>query len=306
MTFRRLSLTQRRLALGILVGAAFALLLSPAPGGQLNGFSKHNAVARYAPGITTDQATAPPVVEAGGTAVPANPAPTDRGGGGAEQPAVPSGSASASAPVKQPQYTPTGALRRTGSEAVALTFDDGPDPQNTPAILDLLKEQGVKATFCLVGFRARDNPDLVRRIVADGHTLCNHSWQHLIDLAKKPPEEIRDDLRRTNEAIRAAVPGARIPYFRAPGGNFTRDLVRTARQMGMTSIYWQVDPRDWEHKKEESTTAHVDRLIHDIKRDTRPGAIVLSHDNKQPTTIEAYKVLLPWLKDRFQLIPLQG
>jgi peptidoglycan/xylan/chitin deacetylase (PgdA/CDA1 family) len=197
-------------------------------------------------------------------------------------------------------------LRRTGSEAVALTFDDGPDPQNTPAILDLLKREGVKATFCLVGFRARDHPDLVRRIVADGHTLCNHSWQHLIDLAKRPPAEIRQDLEHTNEAIRAAVPGARIPYFRAPGGNFTRDLVRLARQMGMTSIYWQVDPRDWEHKKEESATAHVDRLIHDIKRDTRPGAIVLSHDNKQPTTIEAYKVLLPWLKQRFLLVPLQG
>lgn len=300
MTFRRLSLTQRRLALGIVVGAAFALLLSPAPGGQLNGFSKHNAVARYAPGMAVDPAL-PPVADSGSTAAPANPAPTT-----SRSPATagPPGSASATAPTKQPQYTSTGALRRTGTEAVALTFDDGPDPQNTPAILDLLKQQEVKATFCLVGFRARDNPDLVRRIVAEGHTLCNHSWQHLIDLAKRPPGEIRDDLKRTNEAIRAAVPNAKIAYFRAPGGNFTKDLVRLAKQMGMTSIYWQVDPRDWEHKKEESAPAHVDRLIHDIKRDTRPGAIVLSHDNKQPTTIEAYKALLPWLKDRFLLVPL--
>jgi peptidoglycan-N-acetylglucosamine deacetylase len=305
MTFRRLSLTQRRVGLGILVGAAFALLLSPAPGGQLNGFSKQNAVARYAPGIVADQAAAPPVVEAGSTAAPANPAPSGQAPGGATvEPSGPA-SASASPPVKQPQYTPTGALRRTGTDAVALTFDDGPDPVNTPLILDLLKEQGVKATFCLVGFRARDNPDLVRRIAAEGHTLCNHSWQHDIQLAKKEPDQIRDDLRRTNEAIRAAVPGVRIPYFRAPGGNFTRDLVRLTRQLGMTSIYWQVDPRDWEHKKEESAPAHVERLIHDIKRDTRPGAIVLSHDNRQPTTIEAYKVLLPWLKERFQLVALK-
>jgi peptidoglycan/xylan/chitin deacetylase (PgdA/CDA1 family) len=304
-----MSITQRRVGLGILVGAAFALLLSPAPGGQLNGFSKHNAVARYSSDLPAEQVTVDPVTDTGKTGAPANAAPGSQGGGGDKSGPSnngPSGSASASAPVKQPQYTSTGALRRTGTDAVALTFDDGPDPQNTPAILDLLKQNEIKATFCLVGFRARDNPDLVRRIAADGHTLCNHSWQHLIDLAKKQPDEIRDDLNRTNEAIRAAVPDARIPYFRAPGGNFTRDLVRLAKQMGMTSIYWQVDPRDWEHKKEESAPVHVERLIRDIKRDTRPGAIVLSHDNKQPTTIEAYKVLLPWLKERFQLTALQG
>ena len=231
--------------------------------------------------------TAQPVTGAGSTAVPANPAPGpsqrrwrhDRPGG----PARPRASASASAPGKQPQYTSTGALRRTGTDAVALTFDDGPDPVNTPLILDLLKQQGVKATFCLVGFRARDNPDLVRRIVAEGHTLCNHSWQHLIDLAKKQPDEIR--------ARPAAAPtrrsGPRCPTRAShtsghPAGTSPRTWCALAKQMGMTSIYWQVDPRDWEHKKEESAPAHVERLVHDIKRDTRPGAIVLSHDNKQP------------------------
>lgn len=299
MTFRQLSLTQRRVGLGILVGAAFALLVSPANAGQMNGFSKHNAVARYAPGVVADQAAAPPITDAGSTAAPANPTPSTSASGASASPTP-----SVSASEKQPQFTSTGALRRTGSDAVALTFDDGPDPVNTPLILDLLKQQGVKATFCLVGFRARDNPDLVRRIVADGHTLCNHSWQHLIDLAKRPPGQIREDLEHTNQAIRAAVPDARIPYFRAPGGNFTKDLVRTAKQMGMQSIYWQVDPRDWEHKKEETASTHVDRLVHDLKRDTKPGAIVLSHDNKQPTTIEAYKILLPWMKQNFQLVAL--
>jgi peptidoglycan/xylan/chitin deacetylase (PgdA/CDA1 family) len=303
MTFRRLSLTQRRVGLGVLVGAAFALLLSPSNAGQLNGFSKHDSVARYAPDLPANKA-ALPATDAGSTAAPANPAPSNSATGA---PGAPTPSVSASGPTKPPsQFTSTGALRRTGSDAVALTFDDGPDPVNTPLILDLLKQEGVKATFCLVGFRARDNPDLVRRIVAEGHTLCNHSWQHLLDLAKRPPAEIKQDLEHTNEVIRAAAPDAKIPYFRAPGGNFTKDLVRQAKQLGMTSIYWEIDPRDWEHKKEESAQAHVDRLVHDIKRDTRPGAIVLSHDNKQPTTIEAYKILLPWLKEHFRLVALQA
>jgi peptidoglycan-N-acetylglucosamine deacetylase len=188
-------------------------------------------------------------------------------------------------------------------DAVALTFDDGPDPVQTPRILDLLAASGVKATFCLVGFRARDYPDLVRRIAAEGHTLCNHSWQHLFDLARRPADYIRADLMRTNETIRAAVPGAKIAYFRAPGGNFTPGLVAHARGLGMAPIYWEVDTRDWEHRG-ASDQAHIDRVIAVVRKYTRPGSIVLSHDNRQPTTIEAYRWLLPWLKERFRLVAL--
>src|SRR6185436_5809919 len=110
------------------------------------------------------------------------------------------------------------ALRTTGGPTVALTFDDGPrdSPGTTAALLDELHRNGVRATFCLVGFKARDNAALVRRIVDEGHTLCNHSWQHLFDLAAKKPDGhykysdayIRADLQKTNDAIRAAAPGA--------------------------------------------------------------------------------------------------
>src|SRR4030095_15932219 len=143
-------------------------------------------------------------------------------------------------------YGPAGSLRATGSSAVALTFDDGPDPVNTPKLLDLLKKNGVKATFCVVGFRARDHPDLIRRIVNEGHTICNHSWQHLMDLGQRTDDYVLQDLQATNNAIRAAAPKAKIKYFRAPGGNFTTGLVALAKRLGMTSIYWAVDTRDWE------------------------------------------------------------
>src|SRR4029453_13329030 len=111
------------------------------------------------------------------------------------------------------RFGPAGSLKYTGSAAVALPFDAGP-ALNTPRILDLLKQHGVKATFCLVGFRARDHPDLVRRIAAEGHTFCNHSWQHLLNLASRPVDYINWDLSHTNEVIRSIVPGAKIPYFR--------------------------------------------------------------------------------------------
>jgi peptidoglycan/xylan/chitin deacetylase (PgdA/CDA1 family) len=199
---------------------------------------------------------------------------------------------------------PGGSAQLTGTAGVALTFDDGPDPVNTPRLLDLLKQYNVKATFCLVGFRARDHPDLVRRIVAEGHTVCNHSWQHDLRLAMRPPDRIRGDLQATNDAIHNAAPDAQIKYFRAPGGNFTTGLVGIAHSLGMASLYWWVDPRDWDDTHDGSPQAHVSRVAANVRNRVKPGAIVLSHDNGQPETIVAYKQLLPWLKDRYTLIAM--
>ncbi|MBG6138729.1 polysaccharide deacetylase family protein [Longispora fulva] len=216
----------------------------------------------------------------------------------------PSASPSAQAPAPPVADGPSGAMRFTGTSAVALTFDDGPDPVNTPRILDILKQNGVKATFCLVGFRARDHPELVRRIAAEGHSLCNHSWQHLLDLAKHDDGYIRADLQRTNDAIHNAAPGVPITLFRAPGGNFTPGLVAMARQMGMRSAYWDVDPRDWESAKYGTGGPMIEHVVGAVNSSTRPGSIVLSHDNGKPDTIEAYRRLIPTLKNRFTLVPL--
>ncbi|MEV8513760.1 polysaccharide deacetylase family protein [Dactylosporangium sp. NPDC051484] len=197
---------------------------------------------------------------------------------------------------------PADTIIRTAGTGVALTFDDGPDPINTPAILQVLRENGVKATFCMVGFRVRDRPDLVRQIYADGHTLCNHSWQHLTDLAKRDPAYIDWDLRHTNDMIHAAVGAdAPIKYFRAPGGNFTPSLVAKAAELGMASIYWDVDPRDWDHKPDNGRQVHINRVIAHVKSQTRQGSIVLSHDNGQPDTIVAYRQLIPWMQRYFTL-----
>ncbi|MEV6598144.1 polysaccharide deacetylase family protein [Actinoplanes sp. NPDC051346] len=192
---------------------------------------------------------------------------------------------------------------QTGQKGVALTFDDGPDPVQTPRLLDLLKKNDVKATFCLVGMRAIKHPDLVRRIVAEGHALCNHTWHHDTQLGWKKPEKIRADLEKTNNAMLAAVPNAEIKYMRAPGGNFTPRFVKAAADLGMASIYWQVDPRDWQHTS-GSSGAHREKIIREVQRNTGKGAIVLAHDNGQPDTIDAFETLLPWLKKRYELIAL--
>lgn len=196
---------------------------------------------------------------------------------------------------------PGKSLLTTGGQQVALTFDDGPDPEQTPKILAMLDQYGVKATFCLVGSQAQKHPDLVRQIVAAGHLLCNHTYNHDLTIAKKTRAQIRADLAKTNAAIRAAVPNATISFFRAPGGNFNDKLVSVAHDAGMSSLYWEVDPRDWEHTENETDAEHIKRVIASVKNNVKPGAIILSHDFNQPDTIAAYKELLPWLKEHFEL-----
>ena len=199
---------------------------------------------------------------------------------------------------------PGGSKMITGSKAVALTFDDGPDPANTPQILKLLAKNHVHATFCLVGRNVQKHPEIVRQIVAGGHTLCNHTWSHNLKLGKQPAAKIRADLARTSAAIHTAAPGAKVKYFRAPGGNFTPGVVAIAKSLGMTSLYWRVDPRDWEHPEGESNAQHKAQVIARVESHTHSGAIVLSHDYAQPETISAYRTLIPWLKKRYHLVGL--
>ena len=277
---------------------AVGLLLVAVPGARgRDGIDAVNAAAR-ATGIHTPQKNkATGDNDQSGKDVPARATPAPSGT--ADNAPVPEVTATVRPAGKNPG--PGHSLRITGSTAVALTFDDGPDPEQTPRILALLEQYQIKATFCLVGRQVEKHPEVVRQIVAAGHTLCNHTWNHSLTIGKDKPEQIQADLARTSAAIRAAVPDAKIPFFRAPGGNFTDRLVGVAAAGGMTSLYWQVDPQDWDHKTGETDAAHITRVIAEVKKHVRPGSIVLSHDFNQPDTIVAYAKLLPWLHDNFAL-----
>ncbi|MEV0806512.1 polysaccharide deacetylase family protein [Micromonospora sp. NPDC050200] len=198
----------------------------------------------------------------------------------------------------KPTTLPAGLRRATGVRAVALTFDDGPDPAWTPKVLDQLRTARVKATFCLVGTQVRKHPELVARIVREGHQLCNHSWRHDFDLGRRPVADIRADLIRTNRAIQAAVPGAKVPFYRQPGGRWTPEVVAVARQLGMRSLHWTVDPQDWAKPSAET-------LIKRVHGSARPGAIVLMHDGggDRSRTLAACPHVITDLKRRFGIAP---
>ncbi|GAA0237141.1 polysaccharide deacetylase family protein [Cryptosporangium japonicum] len=199
-------------------------------------------------------------------------------------------------PLLHPASTP---YRHTGRAAVALTFDDGPDPTWTPQVLSLLRKYHVKATFCLIGVNVKAHPDLVRKIAADGHTLCNHTMRHDLQLKSKSRAAIDADLRATSKLITRASGGVKPTYFRAPGGNWSGVIVSVARQQGMASLGWAVDPRDW--AKPPSST-----IVSRVRAGMAPGVIVLMHDGggDRSRTVAACKVLLPQLTSKYRLTRL--
>ncbi|MFG1775083.1 polysaccharide deacetylase family protein [Micromonospora sp. NPDC049051] len=199
-------------------------------------------------------------------------------------------------PSPAPTDGPFGAQTTSGTSLVALTFDDGPDPQYTPQVLALLREHQVRATFCVVGENAQRHPDLVRAIAADGHTLCNHSWNHDVTLGQRSPTAIRADLLRTSEAIRAAAPDAPIAYYRQPGGAWTGQVVSVAQELGMTPLHWTVDPADWE-------VPGAGRIAATVIAGVVPGSVVLLHDagGDRQGTVDALHRILPALTSRFEV-----
>jgi peptidoglycan-N-acetylglucosamine deacetylase len=174
---------------------------------------------------------------------------------------------------------------------LALTFDDGPHPEHTPRLLSVLREHGVTAVFCLCGAQVREHPGIARDIAAGGHLLGNHSMHH-DDMGEWPEDRIRADLQETGAAIRAAVPGASVPYFRAPYGNWGL-TPGVAATLGMVPLGWRLAVADWE-------VPGTGELVRRLEDGVTPGAVVLLHDGggDRSRTVDAVARLLPRLKAR--------
>jgi cellulose synthase/poly-beta-1,6-N-acetylglucosamine synthase-like glycosyltransferase/peptidoglycan/xylan/chitin deacetylase (PgdA/CDA1 family) len=181
---------------------------------------------------------------------------------------------------------------------VALTFDDGPDPVWTPRILDLLRRYGVHATFFVVGSRVNDHPELVRRMVAEGHTVGSHSYTHA-DLGSLPAWRRRMELRLTRTAIAGAtgqVPVLfRPPYSSTPGALGTDDLavVADAARTGQLTVLSDLDSGDWRRPG-------VEEIVRAATPRAGTGAVVLMHDGggDRSQTLAALDRLLPALAAR--------
>lgn len=158
---------------------------------------------------------------------------------------------------------------------IAITFDDGPHATNTPRLLDILAARKIKATFFCVGANVARYPNIVRRIVADGHEMANHTWTHP-KLSSLGDSGVRNELNRATEGI-VRVAGVTPRMYRPPYGAITaRQKQFIMNEYGYPTILWSVDPQDWKRPGPPVITSR-------ILAGTQPGAIILVHDIHAPS-----------------------
>ena len=158
---------------------------------------------------------------------------------------------------------------RPSEKLIALTFDDGPWPGHTDRILDILKRQGVHATFFMQGASVKNAPELAKRVAEEGHLIGNHSLSHK-RLTKQKPKEIRRQITGGAKTIRAAT-GVQPVWFRPPYGAINADVWKQTRQLRLKVALWDVDTRDW-------SRPGTKQIIRTAEKNARPGAIILMHD----------------------------
>ena len=186
---------------------------------------------------------------------------------------------------------------------VALTFDDGPDPEHTPRVLDILADHGARATFFLIGERAARTGALVRRIAAAGHDLGNHTWSHR-SLWLVGPRETARQVSQGHEAIGQAA-GAPPRFFRPPWGMTNLALFPVLRRLGTPCVFWTAQT---EGRRPAAPALQVERA----RRRVRPGAIVDLHDadgvaGAGARLVEALPAMIGMLgAEGYSLVPLSG
>lgn len=180
-----------------------------------------------------------------------------------------------------------------GYKPVALTFDDGPLPSTTPLILDALREYGARATFFVLGSNAARHPDLLRRIVDEGHDIGLHSWTHAAKMPMAQAQKEMDDLQRLIEK----ETGVKSWLFRSPYGMRSSTLAQVAKADGYTNVFWTASAAD-------TATTNPEVVFRNVCFTPNPGEIILMHDVKPHTAAAIPQILAELSRKGFTPIPI--
>lgn len=189
---------------------------------------------------------------------------------------------------------------QTNEKTVALTFDDGPDPATTPAVLENLAKHDVKATFFVVGQRSQAHPQLLKSISAAGHELGNHSYSHP-DFNRISGPEIRTEITQTNKIIEK-ITGQQPVLFRPPGGYLSNEMIRITQEEKVKVAYWswETDSKDWRNNNSKSIADYVTSHI-------APGQIIILHDGGKNglITARAVDLMITQIKEKgYRFVPM--
>ena len=184
-------------------------------------------------------------------------------------------------------------------KVIALTIDDGPWPKTTAEMLDILKGNNVKATFFWVGSALQENPEIAKRVVAEGHAIGNHTWHHWY--RKMDEATAKSEIEKTNELIYKTT-GVKTSFFRPPGGYLNNGLAAYAKSQKNSVVMWSVTSADTDPR------AKYQVFVKNVIRDAKPGAIVLMHDGggNRERTVKALPEIISGLKQqgyRFVTVP---
>ncbi len=182
---------------------------------------------------------------------------------------------------------------KTNENVIALTFDDGPDILKTPAILDLLKNEGIKATFFVIGKKIKGSEAIVERMLQEGHIIANHSYSHSYFIDLFPTKKVIADLESANSIIKS-ITGYTPKLFRPPYGVTNPNIARAVEKMELTSIGWNIRSLD-------TIIKDSNKLYQRISTRIEPGSILLFHDTGT-NTLEALKEVILFIKKKGYLI----
>ncbi|MCF0062253.1 polysaccharide deacetylase family protein [Dyadobacter chenwenxiniae] len=181
-------------------------------------------------------------------------------------------------------------------KSIALTFDDGPDPETTPRILDMLREKNVKATFFVIGKRAEKHPELLLRIDEEGHIVGNHSYSHHYLIAFFSTEKLKNDLDRCSGII-AGILGKTPKFFRPPFGVTNPRYARVLRNLKLDSVGWSLRSLD---TKARNKYEIINRVISAVNAKD----IILLHDNRKVTADSLEDLIEHCLQKGIKIEPL--
>lgn len=188
---------------------------------------------------------------------------------------------------------------RNNEKVIALTIDDGPWPKTTVEMLDILKQNDVKATFFWVGSTLKSNPEIAKRVVAEGHAIGNHTWNHLYK--RMDAATAKNEIEKTNELIYQTT-GVKTSIFRPPGGYLNNGLAAYAKSQKNSVVMWSLTSADTDPR------AKYQVFVKNVVKGAKPGAIVLMHDGggNRERTVKALPEIITGLKQqgyRFVTIP---
>ena len=176
---------------------------------------------------------------------------------------------------------------------IAITFDDGPHPYYTEQLLDGLKERGVVVTFFVTGEHAELHPDVIERMVEEGHLIGNHTYSH-VQLTKNNREAFKEELIKTNEILKE-ITGEEVQYVRPPYGSWDKSF---EKELNMFPVLWTVDPLDWCSK-------NVDCIVEKIVNKAGENDIILMHDYYDTSVTAALKAIDELLEEGYTFVTVE-